>query len=58
MLLAMTAAGALRVPGLGQARSLDALAATDARVLLPGHGEPWRNGVRAAVDAARSAGAS
>jgi len=39
-------------------RSLEALALTEARVLLPGHGEPWRGGARAAVAAARAAGAS
>jgi glyoxylase-like metal-dependent hydrolase (beta-lactamase superfamily II) len=37
-------------------RSLDALAATGASVLLPGHGEPWRGGVEAAVAEARAAG--
>jgi glyoxylase-like metal-dependent hydrolase (beta-lactamase superfamily II) len=36
--------------------SLDALAATEARVLLPGHGAPWRAGAQAAVAAARSVG--
>ncbi|BDI22480.1 MBL fold metallo-hydrolase [Herbiconiux sp. L3-i23] len=36
--------------------SLDALAATEARIVLPGHGEPWRAGVRSAVALARSAG--
>ena len=36
--------------------SLRALDGIDAGVLLPGHGEPWRNGVAAAVDAARAAG--
>jgi glyoxylase-like metal-dependent hydrolase (beta-lactamase superfamily II) len=36
--------------------SLDALAATEARVLLPGHGAPWRSGAQAAVAAARAAG--
>jgi len=36
--------------------SLDVLASSDAAVLLPGHGEPWRGGVAAAVDAARAAG--
>ncbi|MEH3154525.1 MAG: MBL fold metallo-hydrolase [Gordonia paraffinivorans] len=34
--------------------SLDALAATDATTVLPGHGEPWHDGVAAAVDRARS----
>lgn len=37
--------------------SLDALAETEAGVMLPGHGEPWTGGVRAAVAAARAAGA-
>lgn len=36
--------------------SLDALADTAASVLLPGHGDPWRNGAGSAVDAARAAG--
>jgi len=36
--------------------SLDALAATGAGTLLPGHGEPWRDGAAAAVEAARAAG--
>ena len=35
--------------------SLDALAATGARVVLTGHGEPWTRGVEAAVEAARPA---
>ncbi len=34
--------------------SLDAIEAIDADVLLPGHGEPWRDGVSAAVAEARS----
>ena len=34
--------------------SLDALAATGARVALTGHGEPWTNGVEAAVAAAKA----
>jgi glyoxylase-like metal-dependent hydrolase (beta-lactamase superfamily II) len=38
-------------------RSLDALAATDATIVLPGHGDPWRRGIRSAVDEARSRGA-
>ncbi len=33
--------------------SLDALAATDAKSLLPGHGVPWHHGVAVAVDRAR-----
>ncbi|MET0693601.1 MAG: MBL fold metallo-hydrolase, partial [Propionibacteriaceae bacterium] len=34
--------------------SLDALAATGARTVLPGHGEPWRDGIEAAVAHARA----
>lgn len=37
--------------------SLDALAATGAGVVLPGHGEPWRAGVVQAVAEARAVGA-
>jgi glyoxylase-like metal-dependent hydrolase (beta-lactamase superfamily II) len=37
--------------------SLDALAATGATTVLPGHGEPWRDGIRSAVEQARSVGA-
>src|SRR3954470_22366646 len=36
------------------AASLDALAATGARTVLTGHGEPWTDGVEAAVAAARA----
>jgi glyoxylase-like metal-dependent hydrolase (beta-lactamase superfamily II) len=40
-----------------QARaSLDRLAELNAQVLLPGHGEPWRDGVAAAVAEARRRG--
>jgi glyoxylase-like metal-dependent hydrolase (beta-lactamase superfamily II) len=38
--------------------SLERLAAVEASVLLPGHGEPWRAGTGAAVEAARRAGIS
>ena len=38
--------------------SLEVLAATGARVVLVGHGEPWRDGVEAAVARAREAGVS
>jgi glyoxylase-like metal-dependent hydrolase (beta-lactamase superfamily II) len=38
--------------------SLDAIAATDATVVLPGHGEPFRHGARTAADLARRAGAA
>jgi glyoxylase-like metal-dependent hydrolase (beta-lactamase superfamily II) len=34
--------------------SLDILAATGARVVLPGHGEPWTDGVKTAVEIARN----
>ena len=37
-------------------RTLDALAATGARTVLVGHGEPWTDGAQAIVDAARAAG--
>ncbi|MGK9220387.1 MBL fold metallo-hydrolase [Microbacterium barkeri] len=37
--------------------SLDALAQVEAPLMLPGHGEPWRDGVRAAARLARAAGA-
>ena len=36
--------------------SLDVLAETNAQTVLPGHGEPWRDGVRRAVVLARQAG--
>lgn len=35
------------------ANSLDALAATDAEAVLPGHGEPWLDGVAEAVSIAK-----
>jgi|SRR5215208_2378237 len=35
-------------------RSLDALAATGARTVLTGHGEPWTDGIEAAVGKARA----
>lgn len=38
--------------------SLDALAATGARHVLTGHGEPYHEGIEAAVAAARAAGAA
>ena len=37
-------------------RSLDALAATGAGTVLPGHGEPWHRGVASAVEEARRHG--
>ena len=39
-------------------RSLDALAATGARTVLTGHGEPWTGGAEAAVAEARRAGSA
>jgi hypothetical protein len=36
-------------------RALDALEPVSADVLLLGHGDPWRDGVRAAVEAGRRA---
>jgi glyoxylase-like metal-dependent hydrolase (beta-lactamase superfamily II) len=36
--------------------SLDALAATGASTVLPGHGDPWRHGIEEACAAARAAG--
>ena len=36
--------------------SLDVLAATNAQTVLPGHGEPWPDGVTRAVSLARQAG--
>jgi glyoxylase-like metal-dependent hydrolase (beta-lactamase superfamily II) len=39
-------------------RSLDALAATGARIVLTGHGEPWTDGAEAAAARARELGAA
>ena len=39
-------------------RTLTALEATGAEVVLPGHGQPWRGGIREAVRLARAAGPS
>ena len=38
--------------------SLDALRGIDADLLLPGHGDPWTQGVAEAVQKARAAGPS
>lgn len=35
-------------------KSLDVLAATDAQTVLPGHGDPWLDGIRSAVQIARN----
>jgi glyoxylase-like metal-dependent hydrolase (beta-lactamase superfamily II) len=39
-------------------RSLDALAGLPADIVLPGHGDPWTDGVAEAVDRAKAAGLS
>lgn len=49
-------AGAATADIAGAFASLDALDELDARVVLPGHGEPWRGGVRTATASARRAG--
>jgi glyoxylase-like metal-dependent hydrolase (beta-lactamase superfamily II) len=49
-------AGGATVDSDRNLRSLDALAATGARTVLTGHGEPWTGGIEAAVERARAAG--
>ncbi|GAA4431774.1 MBL fold metallo-hydrolase [Georgenia halophila] len=49
-------AGAATADSAMALRSLDALAATQARTVLPGHGEPWHGGAAAAASEARAAG--
>jgi glyoxylase-like metal-dependent hydrolase (beta-lactamase superfamily II) len=39
-------------------RTLDAVAATGAQIVLTGHGPPWTQGAEAAVERARAAGAA
>ena len=51
-------AGAATADSAENLRSLDVLAMTGAATVLPGHGEPWRGGIVAAVDLARRAGAA
>ena len=51
-------AGAATADSAMALASLDALAATGAATVLPGHGEPWRDGVARAVEQARAAGPS
>jgi glyoxylase-like metal-dependent hydrolase (beta-lactamase superfamily II) len=51
-------AGAATADTRRNLRTLDAIAATGARVVLTGHGEPWRDGAEAAVAQARAAGVS
>lgn len=50
--------GAATADSVEAMRTLDALVATDASIVLPGHGEPWRGGIEAAVDHARAMGPS
>jgi glyoxylase-like metal-dependent hydrolase (beta-lactamase superfamily II) len=51
-------AGAATADSALNLASLDALAATDATIVLPGHGEPWTGGVVEAVRRAREVGKS
>jgi glyoxylase-like metal-dependent hydrolase (beta-lactamase superfamily II) len=51
-------AGAATADSRQALASLDALAATGADTLLPGHGDPWTAGVAAAVEQARDTGPS
>jgi len=49
-------AGAATADSERNLASLSALAETGASTLLPGHGEPWRDGVESAVEKARAVG--
>ncbi len=49
-------AGAATADSERNLASLDALVETGATTVLPGHGEPWRDGVVSAVEAARAVG--
>lgn len=51
-------AGAATADSAKALASLDALAETDAPLVLPGHGEPWLAGIRSAVEQARIVGAT
>jgi len=51
-------AGAATADSARNLASLDALLATDAAIVLTGHGAPWRGGAEAAVARARSVGPS
>ncbi len=51
-------AGAATADSAQALDSLDALARTRAALVLPGHGEPWTDGIASAVDQARAAGPS
>jgi glyoxylase-like metal-dependent hydrolase (beta-lactamase superfamily II) len=49
-------AGAATADSAAALRSLDAIAAVDADLVLTGHGEPWTQGTNLAVERARAAG--
>jgi glyoxylase-like metal-dependent hydrolase (beta-lactamase superfamily II) len=49
-------AGAATADSAQALRSLDALAGLPADIALTGHGPPWREGMSAAIERARSAG--
>jgi len=51
-------AGAATADSARALASLDTLAATQARLVLPGHRPVWRDGVEAAVERAEAAGPS
>lgn len=51
-------AGAATADSQMALRSLDAMAATGASTVLPGHGEPWTGGISKAVEAAKRNGPS
>ena len=51
-------AGAATADSTRALASLDAVAATGAQTLLPGHGEPWTQGAAVAADRARATGPS
>jgi hypothetical protein len=42
--------------GHAPVESLDVLAATNAKTVLPGYGEPWPHGIKSAVNIARDPG--
>jgi glyoxylase-like metal-dependent hydrolase (beta-lactamase superfamily II) len=50
--------GAATADSVQALASLDVLAATDAAMVLTGHGPPWTHGIASAVDRARSLGAT
>ncbi|MCU1481830.1 MAG: fold metallo-hydrolase [Subtercola sp.] len=49
-------AGAATADSRAAGASLEALAVTDARIVLPGHGRPWTSNIRTAVNLALSVG--